>query len=216
MSLITCRVTVAGAELDLLVLASAAGGCIGVDLESGAFVRSTYPCTDEGVIDAFTVARCRIADPEQPPDFSRPEAVELTAPPESVSRMSHRRAERWLRPLRLPDNAALLGFSGPTVPYWTLEGDRPSLALVDPRWSPQVRWTPDGLRCRFRWRNSVEDLALDDHRVEGAIQRLPSPRVSLRQLQHQLGYRPHRMLVALTPPIRGYCHKSVVALLPPG
>ena len=73
------RVEVAGAELQLLVLAADRAGCIGVDLASGALVRASHP---EGGsrLRPYDVASGRLAEPDDP-DWSRPELVTLAAPP---------------------------------------------------------------------------------------------------------------------------------------
>jgi hypothetical protein len=35
-----------------------------------------------------------------------------------------------------------------------------------------------------------------------------------RDLDRLLGHPPDRLLVALTPPVQGYCYKAVMAVLP--
>ena len=212
MSVIPCRTAVAGARLELMVLAAEPRGCIGVDLESGALVRASHPPAD-APLAPFDLAEGEIAPGESPLDLSRPESVQLSAPPERRGTIPPRRAERWLRALRHPDRLPLLGFGGATVPYWTLAGDRPSVALVDLALAPSVGWSPPGFRCRFRWRGAAYELPLADRR-------LPPPpghrshRYSSRQLYAVLGYHPQRLLVALSPPRAGICYKLVAALLP--
>ena len=97
-------VAVAGAELRMLVLADDAKGCVGVDLESGAFVRASYrrrSSRDEQLY-AFDVVSGEIASTVHPPDVSRPETVTLTAPPRRTGQLSFRRAERYHAALRHP------------------------------------------------------------------------------------------------------------------
>jgi hypothetical protein len=188
------RVTVPGETLELLVLAADERGCAGVDTASGALVRATYPEPAAFTLDPFDVASAPIAATDEAPDPTMPEAVELARLPRRDARLSPRRAERWLRPLLHPRDEPLLGFMGPAVPFWERAGDRPSLALVEPRGGVRVvrRAGERGLRCQFAWRSLPVELPLLAPPVAGA----------------------RRLLVALTPPRRGNCHKVVAGLLP--
>lgn len=183
----------AGAELDLLVLAGGPRGCAAVDLTTGALVHAHWPGAAR-VRAPFAVVRGRVADEQVEVDPIRPETLALAGPPESVGRMPGRRAERWLRPLLHPPSEHLLGFAGSATPYWTLSGDRPSVALVSPDSAPIVV----GDRCRFRWR--------------GAVHTLPVLRTALWSAPA----RPRRILVSLSAPVAGHCYKVVAGLLPRG
>ena len=207
------RVAVAGAQLRMLVLAADRGGCVGVDMESGAFVRATFPGGADGLAP-FDVAVGEITVPSEPVDQSRPESVALAAPPQRVGSVTPRRAERWLEPLQHPRRGTLLGFPGRAVPYWTLAGDRPSLTLVELAAGPQVRRTSFGYECRFIWQGARHQLPLLDQRTLARLDEVGWPRYSARDVQHLLGYRVRRLLVVLTPPSRGYCFKVVASLLP--
>jgi len=185
------RVTAPGATLELLVLASDGGGCAGVDIASGALVRAVYPERTSGRLAPFDLVVAPLGDLGEP-DPALPEAVELGRLPRLVGHLGARRAERWLRPLLHPQGEPLLGFMGPAVQFWELTGERPSMAVVEPRGGARVVRRPDGaLRCRFLWRTLVVDLPL-------RAGPLPVAR---------------RLLVALTPPRQGHCHKVVAALL---
>ncbi|MDP9070568.1 MAG: hypothetical protein M3N68_04660 [Actinomycetota bacterium] len=181
----------AGAELELLVLAGAHRGCAAVDLGTGALVHAHWP---EGVppLTPFTLARGRLADEQEDRDPVRPEAVALSTAPCPVGRIPGRRAERWLRPLLHPPGEHLLGFAGTATPYWALSGDRPSVALVSPASRPIVV----GNRCRFRWRNAVHTLPV----LATALPFAPA--------------KPRRLLVSLSAPVAGHCYKVVAGLLP--
>ena len=207
------RVVVPGAQLRLLVLAAEAHGCVGVDLDTGAFVRAGHPGSDAPP-GAFEVVEGEIAGAVEPPDAARPEALELTEPPQPVGRLSVRRADRWLAPLHHPARLPLLGLTADAVPYWTIAGDRPSLALVDLRSEPRLRWTEYGVDCHFVWQGVEHELPFADRRLLAAIQQQFEIRPTRGDLQRLLGFRPRRLLVMLTPPIDGYCHKTVAALLP--
>lgn len=204
------RVVIAGAELRMLVLANEPGGSIGVDLDSGCFVRPEHaPCPEPAA--PFDVVTGEIAGSVEPPDAARPEAVELAGAPRRVGRLSPRRAERLLAPLRHPAQLPLLGMGPGAVPYWTLEGDRPSLALVEPRGGPRLAWGPTGLECRFWWGGEYELPVTDE--LLAARADTYGLEVPLRRL---VGFRPRRLLVVLTRPVDGYCQKAVAALLPGG
>lgn len=210
-----------GAVLDLLVLAADSRGCVGVDLESGAFVRASYGGTDHPSlrgaypIEAFDVVAARIApEPDQRADVSRPETVMLDAPPMRIGHLTPRKAERYLGRLRQPQRLPILGFAGRCVPYWTLSGDRPSVTLVEPVVNPQLRWQTDTFECRFTWRGSRHQYPLGDRRLATELERVGWPRYSAHDLHSYLGYRVRRLLIVLSPPHEGYCYKLVAALLP--
>jgi len=206
------RVAEAGAHLDLLVLASDANGSIGVDLESGAFVRARHPVNSRRVLRPFSVARGELA-PADMFDAAQPELAELTGPPHPTARLHPRKADRWLRPLLHPPRPPLLGLTGNAIPYWTLEGDRPSVSLIEPQ-EVGVARAPGGYVCRFIWEHTFHELFLRDRRLLAALASQQVTRCGERQLHHMLGHAPDRLLVALTAPIQGYCYKAVMGVLP--
>jgi hypothetical protein len=208
------RVAVAGSELQLLVLALEPDGCVGVDLDSGAFVRALHPDAAHLGLSAFDVATAAIGDPVDPPDAVRPEAVLLDSPPRRVGRLRPRRAERYLHALRHPPHRPLLGFQGVSVPYWTLSGDQPSLALVDPTEGPHVVGDAFGYSCRFGWDGAVHQLPLADDALARRLVELRRPRCSPRELARVLGFTPGRLLLMVAGPYDGHCTKQVAALLP--
>jgi hypothetical protein len=198
----------------MLVLAPQPDGCVGIDLDSGAFVRAIYPTGGGASLEAFDVTAAPIGAPLDPPDTVRPEAVALARAPERIGSLRPRRAERYLQALRHPPNGPLLGFQGVTVPYWTLSGDRPSLALVEPADGPLVLASPAGYDCRFSWQGTVHQLPLGDRRLSHELIRLRRRRSSPRELTRILGYRPGRLLLVVAGPHDGHCTKQVAALLP--
>ena len=208
------RVAVAGAELRMLVLAPQPDGCVGIDLESGAFVRAIYPPHEGEPLEPFDVTTAPLGPPLDPPDTVRPEAVPLARAPERIGSIRPRRAERYLQALRHPPHGPLLGFAGVTVPYWTLSGDRPSLALVDPSEGPLILAGPSGYECRFGWQGMVHQLPLGDRRLGAELHRLRRRRSSPRELTRILGFRPGRLLLVVAGPKDGHCTKQVAALLP--
>jgi hypothetical protein len=202
------RVVVAGAELRMLVLAAEPRGCIGVDLECGALVWATHP-PETQLPAPLDVISGEIVGAADPPDPARPEALELAAAPRRIGRMPLRRAERLLAPLRHPPRLPLLGLGANAVPYWTLTGDSPSLALVELRRNPRLRWGAAGLECHFVWQGAAHELPVVNRRLVDQVQRSRGG-----NLERLLGYRPRRLLVMLTAPQDGYCHKAVGAILP--
>ncbi len=197
----------------MLVLAADAGGCLGVDLDSGAFVRARYRGETEP-LDTFDVVSGQIAAAKSPIDASRPETVILDQPPERVGSLPARRAERYLQPLHHPRGRSLLGFPGAAVPYWTLNGDQPSLTIVDVVAGPRVHREARQYECQFTWQSMRYHLPLVDRRLVGRLDCVGWPLYSSRDLQSILGHRVRRLLVALSPPHQGYCYKVVAALLP--
>ncbi len=208
------RVTVAGAELRMLVLAPRPSGCVGVDLDSGAFVRAGFPSATDEPFAPLDLVAAEIGDPIDPPDPSQPEAVQLSGVPRRVGRVGARRVGRWLTPLHHPPQAPLLGFAGSRIPYWTLVGDRPSLALVVPSAAVEVRLGPNGYECTFGWQGATHQFPLVDPFLLATLRHLERRHMGAHDMARVLGYRPGRILVVLSEPHDGYCWKEVAALLP--
>lgn len=218
------RTCVVGAELSFVVLASGRGACIGVDLASGAFVVVRWPGAERtgAALQRFEVATARVAlDADEVHDdpLVRREAVVVGGLPRVVGRLRRRAAERYLRPLLLPEREHLLGFAAPSLPYWRVPNDRPSVCLVAPSGPVSLtRSGAPGLACLFEWRGLRNELPLGDGAGAGslvpAMDRSGRPVVSGAALADLLGYMPRRVVVALSPPLDGVCHKVVAALLP--
>ena len=206
------RVAEAGAQLELLVLASEPNGSIGVDLASGAFVRARHPVNNGRVLRPFSVASGELALGDMF-DAAQPELAELTGPPRPTARLNPRKAERWLRPLLHPRRPPLLGLTGNAIPYWTLEGDRPSVSLVEPE-EVGIARAPGGYVCRFIWEHTFHEVFLRDRRLLAAVESRRVQSCGERQIHNLLGHAPDRLLVALTAPIQGYCYKAVMGVLP--
>jgi len=206
------RVAEAGAQLELLVLASEPSGSIGVDLASGAFVRARHPMVKGRTLRPFAVASGELA-PGDMFDAAQPELAELTGPLRPKARLHPKKADRWLRPLLHPPRPPLLGLTGNALPYWTLEGDRPSVSLVEPE-EVGVARVPGGYVCRFIWQHTFHELFLRDRRLLAALETRRVQSCGERQIRNLLGHAPDRLLVALTAPIQGYCYKAVVGVLP--
>lgn len=195
----------------MLVLAPGVVESIGIDLATGCFVRAGHPPTRD-LARTFEVVEGEVADATEPPDGARPEALELTDAPRRVGRMGRRRAVKRLVRLAHPRRVPILGLATDSVPYWTLGGDRPSVALVELSRAPGVKWSGEGPFCSFAWAGAEQFLPLTDD-AAGSV-RVGVDRAGRVNLARALGYRPTRLLVILTAPVDGYCRKAVAALLP--
>ncbi len=204
-----------GAPLELLVLAAHDRYCAGVDLASGALVRTWAPTGRRPPLRPYDTARATLSGTaEWIPDPAAPEALPVVEAPEPTGRLAGRRVERLLRPLVHPPHQPLLGSHGPAVPFWERRPDRPSAAVVQPEgpggWrsaEPAAVLHRRGtyLACRFVWRGVVVELPCVDRRAAAAMDRAGR---ALRALE-----RGTRLVVALHPPIDGHCHKVVEAVL---
>jgi len=181
-------------ELSLLLLSVSALGLAAVDLGSGAVVRTGAGGLEGLRLRPYDVVGARLDVDAEPPDPSQPEAVALAGPPRPLHHLTPRRADRWLRPLLHPERTHLLGFAGPSIPYWELDGSRPSVAIAATR--AVIGVGDDGLlRCRFLWRSLVHDLPVASGR--GVL--VPNEAA--------------KVVVSLTPPAEGHCYKVVTGLL---
>lgn len=216
-STVRTRTAVPGAVVDLWILASGRRGAIGVDLDSGAFVRARYTAPAEEAVRPFEVMSGTVADVQDEPDPTRPEALVLDAPLTRRGQLRGRSARRILRPLVQPRAKHLLGFPGPAVPFWTLtEAVRPSVALVAPEKGPSVAVLPGSAvpHIRFRWSQVDYDLPLQDRRLEALLARTGMTRVAGGGLAQAVGGPPAYLLVTLTPPCEGHCYKVVAGVVP--
>lgn len=184
------RTSLAGAEVQLLLLAGGQRWCAAMHVETGALVSARWETPAPGLAP-LVLAQARVAADQSDVDPVRPEEVTLETAPRPVGHVSRRRADRMLRAVLHPASEHLLGIAGPATPYWALDGTRPSIAVVAP---PQPPVVANG-RCRFRWRNLVHSLPV----LPQALDNRPA--------------RPRRLVIALSAPREGYCYKVVAALL---
>ena len=202
-----------GTPLDVLVLAPGRRGCLGVDLASGAFVRVHQRGMQHEPLNILDVGTTFIADVQQErPD--QPESVDVTSPLERVGRLGRHRQERLLRQLVHPAQHQLFGFHGSSIASWRLDGERPSVGLVQPGDDLQVSVGERGVRCQFSWNGLPQDLAFEDPRLLARLDWLTAKALRGRQLRDALGFRPGRLVVALSRPVNGHCYKIAAAALP--
>ena len=196
-----------GSCLQLLVLAARRGQLVAVDLDSGALIRAWCPAVSSARLRPYDLVEATVAaDNDAVPDPVEPEALVLDDEPEPFGRLEGRRAERLLRPLLHPDDAPLLGSHAPAIPFWERRDDHPSIALVEPQGPVVLRREPGYLGCRFTWQGKVRQLPCLDERRAAEMDR--AGQISAP------GPKRARLVVALTPPIDGRCHKVVEVVLP--
>ncbi len=202
-----------GADFELLVLASGRRSCIGVDLDSGALVRTHQPRKNDVVLAPFDTARSTLAS-HQFERAEQPESVEIAKPLQWTGTMSGWRVDRVLRSVTHPEKHHLLGTVGPSVPFWTITGDRPSVSVVPVSSSLSISIDHRGVRCQFSWNANSMNLPLEDPQVLSMLDWLPNSPLSGIRLARAIGFRPARVVVALSKPHQGYCHKVIAGLLP--
>jgi hypothetical protein len=211
MNLALTRVSTVGARFDALVVGRLGEEVVGIDTTSGAFVRVAGEL-DEAV-RPYDVVRVEVGGDETLCSPYAPEAIEAAGALRRVGRLDRRRAERLMRPLVDPIVDHLLGFAGPGRPWWTLEADRPSVALITPSVGPMVQGDGHDFRCRFAWGGRVQELPLADRSVAAELQRRGWWQAGPEDLGRMIGGKPYRLVVALGPPRDGHCYKVVASVL---
>jgi hypothetical protein len=192
----------AGATLRLLVVAADEFHCAGVDLESGALVRTWCAQAATERLRRLDVVEVTLDDDvDAIPDPAQPEAVALAAPAQRG-----RACERLLRPLLHPQGQPLLGISATAIPFWQRSGDHPSIALVEPDGRILLRREGSYLSCAFPWQGHQRELPCLDRALAGHMDRKGRTRMTAG--------KGTRLVVALTPPLEGRCHKVVETVLP--
>jgi len=201
-----------------MVLACTPEDTTTVDLKSGAVVRLRIGW-DEGRepdLMPFDVVDVMWADDPEQDDLAQPEAVTVSGVPAALGTLRGRRARRVLRSVVIPAEQHLLGFPGTSAPYWEFRGMRPSVAVVVPSRGPMLlrRREDDTVWARFGWPRSDNWLPVADPRARAALETARRDRLSGKDLEGALGFRPQILVVALSKPRDGYCYKTVASLLP--
>jgi hypothetical protein len=195
-------------QLELLVLAIEPDHCAGIDLASGALIRTWTTEPVDAAIGPYDVVTGGLAADERwrLPDPTQPEAVVLVGTPAVTGRITGRRAERYLRKVVHPAGQPLLGFHGPAIPFWERTGEQPSVALIEPEGAALVVRQRSRLVCRLKWRGHVVELPCVDGHAARTLARSGRPWLETG--------RADRLLLALTPPVNGLCHKVVAGIVP--
>lgn len=198
-------------RLRLLVLSGTPSEAFGVEIRSGMLRRLVWH--DE--VPVF--APYDVIEAHGLPGHDVPFPTDTTAAvdPVLLGTMRGRRARKLLKPLVHPGSQPLLGAPTPTVTYWTLRSDAPSVALVAPAAGPVVeRDAHHHLRCRFRWSRLDHDLPLADPSLDEKLCHPTATRLAGGTLARALGWKPERLVVSLDAPVEGRCQKVVTGLLP--
>jgi hypothetical protein len=200
-----------------MVLACTDEDTTAVDLATGAVVRLRIEWGDgrEPGLEPFDVVDVVWADDPERDDLAQPEAVTVAGVPSTLGSVKGRRARGVLRSVVVPTPQHLLGFAGSSAPYWEFHGMQPSVAVVVPSRGPVVfrRREDDTVWVRFGWPRSDNCLPLEDRRAIAALHAARRDRLSGKDLESALGFRPHFLVVALSRPRDGHCYKTVVSLL---
>jgi hypothetical protein len=209
-----------GAQLHLLVLACTDEDTTAVDLSSGTLVRLrvAWPDGHEPDLAPFDVIEATLAaDPERD-DLAQPEATTVTGLPRQVGTLRGRKVRRVLEHLAVPPDGPLLGFPGPSAPYWEFRGNRPSSALIEPTRGPQlIRRPGDGSTwVRFGWKRDDVWLPVEDTQACRALDAARRERLSGKDLATALGFSPQYLLASVSSPRDGHCYKVCSAILPRG
>lgn len=209
---------VGGAQLRLLVLASTDEDTVAVDLASGAVLRLRIPWPDghEPDLSPFDVVEATLADDPERDDLAQPEAATAAFLPRHVGSLRGRRTRRLLNRLAVTPDGPLLGFPGPSAPYWEFRGFRPSVALIRPARGPQlIRRPGDGSTwVRFGLQRDDIWLPVEDTHTCRALDASRRERLHGKALGTALGFTPHYLLVAVSSPRDGHCYKVCAGVLP--
>jgi hypothetical protein len=211
---------VGGTQLVLLVLASNREDTTAVDLSSGALLRLRvpWPTDHEPDLAAFDLVEATLADDPERDDLAQPEAANAGGLPRQIGTLRGRRVRRMLARLAAPPDGPLLGFPGPSAPYWDFRGARPSVALIEPTRGPQLLRRGEGASTwvRFGWDREDVWLPVEDRHAARALDAARRDRLSGKDLATALGFRPQYLLVSITRPRDGHCYKVCTAVLPEG
>ena len=212
--------TAGGSTLHLLVLSSTLEDTTVVDLATRTVMRVRVPWPEnyEPDITAFDVVEVTLADDPERDDLAQPEATTAADLPRHVGTLRGRQLRKLLRRMVASPEGPLLGFPGPSAPYWEFRGFRPSVALIEPTRSPQlIRRQADGSTwVRFGWDRDDVWLPVEDRHAARALDAARRERLSGKSLATALGFNPQYLLVTVSPPRDGHCYKVCAAVLPRG
>ncbi len=212
--------TAGGSTLHLLVLSSTLEDTTVVDLATRTVMRVRVPWPEghEPDIATFDVVEVTLADDPERDDLAQPEATTVADLPRHVGTLRGRRLRKLLSRLVASPDGPLLGFPGPSAPYWEFRGFRPSVALIEPTRRPQLlRRHDDGSTwVRFGWDRDDVWLPVEDRNAARALDAARRDRLSGKSLATALGFEPQYLLVTVSPPRDGHCYKVCAAVLPRG
>jgi hypothetical protein len=215
-----------GTPLNCLVLSAGDDEWIGVDLASGALLRSRrdqaplfqLARTDasERRVTRFDVIAVEPDEDDETLDPARPEAIAVRQTPRYLGRPSPRRVRRLLEQLAAPEQrgAALLSSWGPSVAYVDLDGSTQSVAVVgtSPRQLSLERRGED-VAAIITWSGKTQAVPIDDAVARRAVAD-EARSVTKSELVEALGFRPSYLVCALGKVRDGHAKKAIFAVLP--
>ena len=208
-----------GDRLSCLVIGRLETEWIGVDLASG--VHSSAPSAPSASSlpppgAPGLVVEVRVGLDPDPVDPARPESVTPATAPVKIGTASHRAVRRLLRRLCAPERrgAMVLGTRGPSVAYVDLDGNAPSLTMLEvPTKSCELIPLPTGdVVLGFAWGGTHHVLTVVDEawrELAMTTRRTPSGSSATVALGHRSGF----VLIGLGPVEQGHARKVVFALL---
>jgi hypothetical protein len=212
--------TSGGSTLHLLVLSSTREDTTVVDLLTRTVmrIRVPWPDTHQPDIGPFDVVEVTLAPDPERDDLAQPEATTVTDLPRLVGTLRGRQVRKLLRRMVASPEGPLLGFPGPSAPYWEFRGFRPSVALIEPTRRPQLirRASDKSTWVRFGWNRDDVWLPVEDRHAARALDAARRERLSGKTLSTALGFEPQYLLVTVSPPRDGHCYKVCAAILPQG
>ena len=195
--------TAGGSTLHLLVLSSTPEDTTVVDLATRTVMRVRVPWPEghEPDISTFDVVEVTLAEDPERDDLAQPEATTVADLPRHVGTLRGRHLRKLLRRLVASPDGPLLGFPGPSAPYWEFRGFRPSVALIEPTRRPQlIRRQADGSTwVRFGWDRDDVWLPVEDRNAARALDAARRERLSGKSLATALGFEPQYLLVTVSP-----------------
>jgi len=232
----TPRAAEPGARLRCLVLAPGPDW-VAVDVATGALVRRFAPQAradaESGLAATFSAVELVLAQPDEPDDPARPEAVRLAGPPTALPPPRPRAVRRLVDHLVASSpTQPLLGTLGPSIAYGDLDGSRPSIAVVEPDRLPRFGNGPTGPWCQFSLggrRHALPVAGRLDAGFAGAAESsepmprsgaaggsLPSPSRRRRRVKAAAvgAELPRWLVVAFGQPVGGQVPKVVLGALP--
>src|SRR5580698_2124283 len=212
--------TSGGSTLHLLVLASTSEDTTVVDMATRTVmrVRVPWPENHDPDITAFDVVEVTLAQDPERDDLAQPEDTTAADLPRHVGTLRGRHLRKLLRRMVASPEGPLLGFPGPSAPYWEFRGFRPSVALIEPTRRPQLirRNSDQSTWVRFGWDREDVWLPVEDPHAARALDAARRERLSGKALAAALGFDPQYLLVTVSPPRDGHCYKVCAAVLPRG
>ena len=154
-------------------------------------VRVPWPEGHEPDISTFDVVEVTLADDPERDDLAQPEATTVADLPRHVGTLRGRHLRKLLRRLVASPDGPLLGFPGPSAPYWEFRGFRPSVALIEPTRRPQlIRRQADGTTwVRFGWDRDDVWLPVEDRNAARALDAARRERLSGKSLSDRARIR---------------------------